>query len=349
MGFMACLPPAECAICIHERIFPFDALVYHLLIPCVELLMFVKTLHKVPIITGAQKEFMMLKPEVDSLVPHVPFDRRTFIKATLSSGFAAAVLPVSAQTIHTSSEGLEAGEISVRCGDVSIPAYRAQPQGHTHLPVIIVVHEIFGVHEHITDICRRLARLGYLAIAPDLFAREGDASKYTSIQHLMDDLVNRVPDGQVMGDLDATFAWAGQHGGDLSRAGITGFCWGGRITWLYAERSAHLRAAVAWYGRVAGGHNAMMPANPVDRVAQLHVPVLGMYGQQDTSIPQDTLAQMRAAIAQHAPQAGRASQIIVYPDAGHAFFADYRPSYVKADAQDGWHRAMAWFREYGVK
>lgn len=291
----------------------------------------------------------MLKPEIDSLVPHVPFDRRTFIKATLSSGFAAAVLPVSAQAIHTDSEGLEAGEVSVRSGNVSIPAYRAQPRSRTHLPVIVVVHEIFGVHEHITDICRRLAKLGYLAIAPDLFAREGDASKYPSIQQLMDDLVDHVPDQQVLGDIDATFAWAGEHGGDLKRAGITGFCWGGRITWLYAERNAHLKAAVAWYGRVVGEHTAIMPTYPVDDVAGLRVPVLGMYGRQDSSIPQDTLAQMKTAIAQQAPQAGRTSQIVVYDDAGHAFFADYRPSYRKADAEDGWRRAIAWFRVHGVK
>jgi len=290
----------------------------------------------------------MLKPEVDSLVPHVPFDRRTFIKATLSSGFAAAVLPVSAQTIHTGSEGLEAGEISVRSGQASIPAYRAQPHGRTRLPVIVVVHEIFGVHEHIKDICRRLAKLGYLAIAPDLFAREGDASKYPSIQRLMNDLVSRVSDPQALEDIDATFAWAGKHGGDLKRAGLTGFCWGGRMAWLYAEHNARLKAVVAWYGMVTGEHSVMKPANPVDRVAQLHVPVLGLYGRQDTSIAQDTLAQMKTAIAQQAPQAGRASQIVVYDDAGHAFFADYRPSYRKADAEDAWRRAIAWFRGHGV-
>ncbi|MGH8779637.1 dienelactone hydrolase family protein [Paraburkholderia sp.] len=289
----------------------------------------------------------MLKPEVDSLVPHVPFDRRTFIKAAIGSGFAAAVLPVSAQTIHTDSEGLEAGEVAVRSGGTIVPAYRAQPLGKTHLPVIIVVHEIFGVHEHIADVCRRFAKVGYLAIAPNLYIREGDASIYPTIQQLNEQLVSKVPDSQVLGDLDATVAWAGEHGGDLRRVGVNGFCWGGRITWLYAEHNPHVKAAVAWYGRVAGDHTANTPANPLDLASSLHVPVLGLYGRQDPSIPQDTLEQMKQAIAE-GPREARGSQFVVYDDAGHAFFADYRPSYRKVDAEDGWRRALAWFRQHGV-
>ncbi|WP_199544769.1 dienelactone hydrolase family protein [Paraburkholderia kururiensis] len=289
----------------------------------------------------------MLKPEVDSLVPHVPFNRRTFIKAALGSGFAAAVLPVSAQTIHTDSEGLEAGEVGIHSGDTLVPAYRAQPKGKTHLPVIVVVHEIFGVHEHIADVCRRFAKLGYLAVAPDLYVREGDASKYPTIQQLDEHIVSKVPDEQVMADLDATVAWAGEHGGDLKRLGLTGFCWGARIAWLYAEHNPRLKAAVAWYGRLVGDHTAMTPANPIDRVADLRVPVLGLYGRQDQSIPQDTIEQMKQALA-HASQPARDSQFVVYDDAGHAFFADYRPSYRKADAEDGWRRALAWFKEHGV-
>lgn len=289
----------------------------------------------------------MLKPEIDSLVPHVPFNRRTFIKAALGTGFAAAVLPVSAQTIHTDSDGLEAGEVAVRSGDTLVPAYRAQPKGKTHLPVIIVVHEIFGVHEHIADVCRRFAKQGYLAIAPNLYERQGDPTVYTSMQQLNEQLVSKVPDDQVMGDLDATVAWAGEHGGDLNRLGVNGFCWGGRIAWLYAEHNPRLKAGVAWYGRVTGQKTAMNPANPLDEVAQLHAPVLGLYGRQDQSIPQDTLEQMKQAIAQ-GPQAGRGSQFVVYDDAGHAFFADYRPSYKKADAEDGWRRALVWFRQHGV-
>jgi carboxymethylenebutenolidase len=289
----------------------------------------------------------MLKPEVDSLVPHVPFDRRTFIKAALGSGFAAAVLPVSAQTIRTDSEGLEAGEIGFQSGGTLIPAYRAQPRGKTHLPVIIVIHEIFGVHEHIADVCRRFAKLGYLAIAPDFFVRQGDASAYQTIQQIDENITSKVPDAQVMGDIDAAIDWAGEHGGDTKRVGITGFCWGGRFAWLYAEHNPRIRAAVVWYGRVAGSHTGNMPQNPLDLAGNLRVPVLGLYGLQDKSIPQDTLDQMKAAVAQ-GPQGGRGSQIVVYDDAGHAFFADYRPSYRKADAEDGWKRAIAWFREHGV-
>ncbi|HEY3596653.1 MAG TPA: dienelactone hydrolase family protein [Paraburkholderia sp.] len=289
----------------------------------------------------------MLKPEIDSLVPHVPFNRRTFIKAALGTGFAAAVLPVSAQTVHTDSEGLEAGEVGIRSGDTLVPAYRAQPKGKTHLPVIIVVHEIFGVHEHIADVCRRFAKAGYLAIAPDLYTRQGDASVYTSMQQLNDQLVSKVPDQQVIDDLDATFAWAGEHGGDLNRVGVNGFCWGGRIAWLYAEHNPRLKAAVVWYGRVVGNTTLLQPTNPLDGAGNLRVPVLGLFGRQDQSIPQDTLEKMKQAIAQ-GPQSARDSQIVVYDDAGHAFFADYRPSYKKADAEDGWRRALAWFKQHGV-
>ncbi|WP_322030254.1 dienelactone hydrolase family protein [Paraburkholderia sp. J76] len=289
----------------------------------------------------------MLKPEVDSLVPHVPFDRRTFIKAALGSGFAVAVLPVSAQTIHTDSEGLEAGEIGFQSGGTLIPAYRAQPRGKTHLPVVIVIHEIFGVHEHIADVCRRFAKLGYLAIAPDFFVRQGDASVYPTVQQIEQNISSKVPDAQVMGDIDAAIAWAAEHGGDTKRVGVNGFCWGGRYAWLYAEHNPRIEAAVVWYGRVTGPHTANAPSNPLDLASTLQVPVLAMYGLQDQSIPQDTLEQMKAAIAQ-APQGGRSSQIVVYNDAGHAFFADYRPTYRKADAQDGWNRAIAWFKEHGV-
>ena len=289
----------------------------------------------------------MLKSDFDSLIPHVAFNRRTFIKAALGTGFAASVLPVSAQTIHTDSEGLKAGEVSIPSGDVSVPAYRAKPQGKSHLPVIVVIHEIFGVHEHIADICRRFAKLGYLAIAPNLFVREGDPMKVSSIQQISKQIASKVPDQQVLGDLDATFAWAGQHGGDLDRAGVAGYCWGGRFVWLYAEHNPRLKAAVAWYGRVAGPHTAMSPANPIDHVADLQVPVLGMYGAQDQGIPQGTLEQMKQAIA-NGPQAARGSQFVVYDDAGHAFFADYRPSYRKADAEDSWRRALSWFKEHGV-
>jgi carboxymethylenebutenolidase len=290
----------------------------------------------------------MLKPEVDSLVPHVPFTRRRFVQAALGGSFAAAVLPVSAQTITTDSVGLEAGTVEIRSGDAEVPAYRAQPEGKTNLPVIIVIHEIFGVHAHIADVCRRFAKLGYLAIAPNLFARQGDPSVYPSIQALYASVVSKVPDRQVSEDLDATVEWAGKNGGDLGRLGVTGFCWGGRQAWLFAEHSARVRAAVAWYGMVVGDASEMTPFSPVDHAAQLKAPVLGLYGAKDTNISQASLAQMRTRLAAADTRAGSESEILVYPDAGHAFFADYRPSYVKADAEDGWKRALAWFRRYGV-
>ncbi|MBN3786987.1 dienelactone hydrolase family protein [Burkholderia sp. Ac-20353] len=290
----------------------------------------------------------MLKPEVDSLVPHVPFSRRKFMQAALGGTFAAAVLPVSAQTITTDSTGLDAGTVEIRSGDASVPAYRAQPQDKTNLPVVIVIHEIFGVHAHIADVCRRFAKLGYLAIAPELFARQGDASKYPSIQALVEHVVSKVPDRQVTEDLDAAVAWAGKNGGDLSRVGVMGFCWGGRQAWLYAEHNPHVRAAVAWYGFVDGKTDEMTPFNPVDRASTLDVPVLGLYGAKDTNISQASLATMREKIQASASKRAHESEFVVYPDAGHAFFADYRPSYVKADAEDGWNRAIAWFHKYGV-
>ncbi|KVO58805.1 dienelactone hydrolase family protein [Burkholderia stagnalis] len=290
----------------------------------------------------------MLKPEVDSLVPHVPFSRRKFMQAALGSTFAAAVLPVSAQTIATDSAGLDVDTVEIRSGDASVPAYRAQPKDKTNLPVVIVIHEIFAVHAHIADICRRFAKLGYLAIAPDLFARQGDVSKYQTIQDLVANVVSKVPDRQVSEDLDATVAWAGKNGGDLSRLGVVGFCWGGRQSWLYAEHNPHVRAAVAWYGFVEGTTDEMTPFNPVDHADTLKVPVLGLYGAKDANITQASLAAMRERIAKSDSKLARESQIVVYNDAGHAFFADYRPSYVKGDAEDSWKRALAWFHRYGV-
>ncbi|KVC58054.1 dienelactone hydrolase family protein [Burkholderia stagnalis] len=290
----------------------------------------------------------MLKPEVDSLVPHVPFSRRKFMQAALGSTFAAAVLPVSAQTIATDSAGLDVDTVEIRSGDASVPAYRAQPKDKTNMPVVIVIHEIFAVHAHIADICRRFAKLGYLAIAPDLFARQGDVSKYQTIQDLVANVVSKVPDRQVSEDLDATVAWAGKNGGDLSRLGVVGFCWGGRQSWLYAEHNPHVRAAVAWYGFVEGKTDEMTPFNPVDHADTLKVPVLGLYGAKDANITQASLAAMRERIAKSDSKLARESQIVVYDDAGHAFFADYRPSYVKGDAEDSWKRALAWFHRYGV-
>ncbi len=284
-------------------------------------------------------------PEFDSLLPGAPFTRRTFVVSMLGAGFALAVQPVAAQTvITTSSDGLVAGEVKIPVSDGEMVAYRAQPAKGAKFPVILVVSEIFGVHEHIADICRRLAKLGYLAIAPELFARQGDPRKVASVQTIVDTIVSKIPDAQVMSDLDACEAWAKAKGGDTSRLAITGFCWGGRITWLYAAHNPRLKAAVAWYGRIDGLENALTPKYPIDLAAQLKAPVLGLYGGQDQGIPLADVESMRAAIK----KADGKSEIHVYPDAPHAFLADYRPSYRKDAAEDGWKRMQAWLKKNGV-
>jgi len=289
-----------------------------------------------------------LKPEVESLVPGQTFDRRRFVKTALGSAFAAAALPVTAETIKTDFNGLTAGEVTIPSGGFNMPAYRAQPEGKKNLPVVLVVSEIFGVHEYIADICRRLAKLGYLAIAPELFARQGDPGSYGSIQELQDKIISKVPDAQLMGDLDAASTWAGANGGDQDRLGIAGFCWGGRVTWLYAAHSKRVKAAVAWYGPLVGEPTPLKPRNPADIVNALHAPVLGLYGGKDTGITQDQVAKMRAALAASPNPNAKASTLVVYPEAGHAFHADYRPSYVEAAAKDGWQRCLAWFKEHKV-
>ncbi|HXZ47493.1 MAG TPA: dienelactone hydrolase family protein [Usitatibacter sp.] len=281
----------------------------------------------------------MLEPE-----PEAPFTRREFVVTTLAAGFSLAVEPVAAQTqIVTGAEGLAAGDVKVPVKDGEIPAYRAMPEGGRNLPTVLVVQEIFGVHEHIKDIARRFARLGYLAVAPELYARQGDVSKLASIDEIRP-VVARVPDGQVLGDLDAAARWAAQHGGDPGRLGITGFCWGGRIVWLYAAHNPTLKAAVAWYGRVEGPVTGLQPKNPIELVAELKAPVLGLYGGADAGIPNEGVERMRAALE----AAGKPCEIHTYPDAPHAFFADYRPSYRREAAEDGWKRLLAWFRKHGV-
>lgn len=288
----------------------------------------------------------MQTEDFDSLTPTRDFSRRSFVKTAVGSGFAAAVMPVTAQTIKTDTQGLTAGEVTVMVGDFKMPAYRAQPAGKTGLPVILVISEIFGVHEHIADVARRFAKLGYLAIAPELFVRQGDPQAYGEIAKLQAEIISKVPDAQVMGDLDATVAWAKANGGDTSRLGITGFCWGGRITWLY---SAHgpVKAGVAWYGRLVGNESALTPRHPVDVADQLKAPVLGLYGGQDAGIPLDTVDKMKAALAAGSA-AAKQSEFVIYPDAPHAFHADYRPSYRKEAAEDGWKRCTAWFKQHGV-
>jgi carboxymethylenebutenolidase len=290
----------------------------------------------------------MLKAEFDTLVPATgDFNRRDFVRKTVGSGFAAAVLPVAAQTVRTPADGLLAGEVLIPVGDFKMPAYRAAPAGKTNAPVVLVISEIFGVHEHIADVALRLARAGYCAIAPELFVRQGDAGSYGEIAKLVAEVIAKVPDAQVMGDLDATVAWARAQGHDASRLGITGFCWGGRITWLYAAHNPGVKAGVAWYGRLIGKPTPLSPGNPIDGVSQLHGPVLGLYGGQDPGIPLDQVEKMKAALAAGSA-AARKSSFTVYPDAPHAFHADYRSSYRKEAALDGWQRALAWFQANGV-
>jgi carboxymethylenebutenolidase len=291
----------------------------------------------------------MLKEEFDTLVPaHGGFNRRDFVRTSVGSGFAAAVLPTMAQTaIKTSSEGLLVGEVTIPVGDFRMPAYRAAPVGKANAPVVLVISEIFGVHEYIADVARRFAQAGYCAIAPELFVRQGDATSYGEIGKLIAEVISKVPDEQVMTDLDATVAWAKAQGADTSRLGITGFCWGGRITWMYNAHNPAVKAGVAWYGRLVGNASALTPKHPVDVAARLNGPVLGLYGEKDTGIPLDTVETMKAALA-GGNAAAKASQFVIYPDAPHAFHADYRPSYRQAAAEDGWQRALAWFKAHGV-
>lgn len=290
----------------------------------------------------------MWRHDLDSLVPGREFTRRDFVRTGIGSGFAAAVLPVAAQTvIDTDAKGLDVGEAMIKVGDFTMPTYYARPAGKTGLPVVLVVSEIFGVHQHIADVARRFAKQGYLAMAPELFLRQGDAGSYGEIAKLIAEVISKVPDAQVMGDLDACVAWAGGHGGDASRVGITGFCWGGRITWMYAAHNPRLKAGVAWYGRLVGAATPQTPTHPVDVAGSLHAPVLGLYGGQDPGIPLDTVDRMKTALAAGSPQAKR-SEFMVYPDAPHAFHADYRPSYRKEAAEDGWKRCLAHFKANGV-
>jgi len=270
--------------------------------------------------------------------------RRAFVVASLAAGFALVTLPVSAETIVTDTKGLVAGEVKIRVSGGEIPGYRAMPHAGGPFATVLVVHEIFGVHEHIKDICRSLAKLGYFAIAPALFAREGDVVRLTDIQQVMK-VVAKVPDRQVAADLDATAAWAGTTGhADTSRLGITGFCWGGGQVWLYAAHNPKLRAGVAWYGILRRPKTDLTPASPLDLVAQINPPVLGLYGGSDAAIPIAEIDEMREKLK----AAGKPSELVVYPDTPHGFNADYRPSYRPQQAHDAWKRMEAWFKDHGV-
>ena len=253
--------------------------------------------------------------------------------------------PIGAQTITTDTKGLTAGEVQIPMADGKmVPAYYARPSRSGKFPTILVVQEIFGVHEHIKDLCRRLAKSGYMAVATEMFARQSDVSKIQNVQEIVDKVVSKVPDSQVMSDLDSTAAWAAKNGGSADRLAITGFCWGGRIVWLYAAHNPRLITGAAWYGRLEGDKNALTPQNPLDYAALLKAPVIGFYGGKDTGIPKESIERMRAVLS----VVDTSSLIIVYPDAHHGFNADYRPSYNKDDAEDAWQKMLTWFKKAGV-
>ncbi len=270
--------------------------------------------------------------------------RRGFVATSLAAGFALAAQPISADTITTDSKGLVAGEFKLPTSDGEIPAYRAMPEKGGPFPVVLVVQEIFGVHEHIKDICRRFAKLGCLAVAPELYARQGDVSKLENFGEIFK-IVSKVPDEQVMSDLDAAVAWAkGTGKADVARLGITGFCWGGRIVWLYSAHNKNLKAGVAWYGRLVGDSDPLHPKHPIDLVKSVNAPVLGLYGAEDQGIPVETVERMKEALKKES----KPCEIVLYPETPHAFFADYRQSYRKDQAEDGWKRLQEWFKKNGV-
>jgi carboxymethylenebutenolidase len=286
--------------------------------------------------------------DILSLRPLAALDRRAFMATALAGGYALATLPVAASAIHTSATGLQVGEVVIPVGAERLPAYVARPATSGPWPVVLVVQEIFGVHEHIRDVCRRFAQRGAMAIAPELFFRQGNPAAVADLSLLMREIVARVPDAQVMADLDATIAWARGEGAK-DEVAVTGFCWGGRVTWLYAAHSARVKAGVAWYGRVAGQATALQPEHPVDLAHRLQAPVLGLYAGRDGGIPLDTVERMQAALHQAGVSAAaNASQIIIYPEAQHGFYADYRASYRREDAEPAFEAACAWMQRHGV-
>lgn len=280
--------------------------------------------------------------------------RRKFLRNTsaigVGLGFAAVAQPTFSQVIQTDFTGIKAGEETIVDGDLELFAYVARPIGEqTKLPIVIIASEIFGVHEHIADVARRFAKRGYLAIAPEFFTRAGDPTALGTMAEIMSQIVAKTPDKQVMGDIAIAIKWAGTHGGDQARVGVTGFCWGGRITWLACANLPQVKAGVAWYGRLVGDKSENFPAHPVDLAAQLKAPVLGLYGGKDTGISLETVEQMKKALsAATGNQAAQASKFVIYPDAPHAFHADYRATYQPGPAKDGWEKCLNWFAQHGV-
>jgi carboxymethylenebutenolidase len=270
--------------------------------------------------------------------------RRGFVMSGLISGFTLATTVVEAQAIHTDTTGLVAGETSIPTEQGSLPAYFARPAGDGTFPTVLVVEEIFGVHEYIKDTCRRLAKAGYIAVATEYYARLGDLSKMNDAGQIVRDVISHEPDATLMADMDATVTWARANYGDTGRLGVIGFCRGGRAVWLYAAHNAALKAAIAFYGPVNTPLTEIQPQNAMQIAAQLKCPLLGLYGGKDPSI---AVSDVQTA-AHTAQEAGHTVEIVVYPDAGHGFHADYRPSYNATDAQEAWARALAWFKKYDV-
>ena len=287
--------------------------------------------------------------DFDSLVDNhnTPVQRRDFIRTAVGLGFAAAAGPLCASTmIKTDSKGLKDGEFDLDIGGTTVPVYMARPLEGSNWPVVVVVSEIFGLHEHIADVARRFAKQGYLAVAPELFIRQGEPGNYDKIPQLMSEVVSKVPDAQVMGDLDAVVAWTKRNGGSSDKLAVVGFCWGGRMTWLYAAHNPGVKAGVAWYGRLLpdGAPTPLSPTNPIDIAATLTTPVLGLYGGKDAGISQASIEQMKTALA----KGGSQSKIVVFPKSGHAFHADYRPSYMAEDAKDSWKQCLDWLKQHDV-
>jgi carboxymethylenebutenolidase len=273
-----------------------------------------------------------------------PLARRGFVMTGLISGFTLATQRVEAQAIHTDTVGLDAGEAKVPVKDGQLPVYYARPAKGTGFPIVLVNEEIFGVHEYIQDICRRLAKLGYMSVAPEIYFRNPDFPKMTDTQQVMRDVIFKAPDAEIMSDLDATLDWAAHNGGDSKRMAEVGFCFGGRNTWLYAAHNPNLKAAVSFYGLIKTPTSDIKPQTTLDIADQIHCPLLGLYGGQDPSNPVDLVHQAEAK----AKAADKTVEIAIYPDAPHGFHADYRPSYRKADAEDAWNRTIEWFKRYGV-
>jgi carboxymethylenebutenolidase len=286
------------------------------------------------------------KQHLRSLTPKSKFSRRDFVITGITAGFALSVQPVQAQTmIVTDTNGLVAGAVEVPTKDGKIPAYYARPAGKGPYPTVLVIHEIWGVHEHIQDVCRRLAKAGYFAVATELFARQGDPRKIPEIPTIMQQIVSKVPDAEVASDLDATVAWARKDkAANVHKLAVTGFCWGGRQAWLYAAHNRSLKAAVSWYGFLTHPDSPITPKGPLDLVATINVPVLGLYGGADPGNPESQIREMEAKLK----AAHKHCEFVIYPNVGHAFNADYRPSYQADAAKDGWSRMLAWFKKNGV-